>query len=142
MSIQTIRTAIKTKLDTLKGSGKPFANVYDYLTTKPSWFPCVMFEPSDLASAFNSTCENERTYTFDAYILQEMTEQTREESVDIVMTAFDDLINALDKDYTLSWAVKKVNAVPWNFGTAEHDHGSVYYANIQIVCTVLYNIAT
>lgn len=35
-SLQSLRSTIKTKLETLKGTGQPFANVYDFYTTKPS----------------------------------------------------------------------------------------------------------
>ena len=140
MSINTIRTAIKAKLDEMVWSWQPFWIAYDYYTTKPAWFPCVMFEPSDLKSWFDSTCENQREYSFDIFIVNEMTEKNRQEAIDIVLTAFDKLINEFDRDYTLWWAVLKVNAMPWVFGEANQESWTVYYANIQLVCTVLYNI--
>lgn len=140
MSIQTIRTAIKAKLDEMVGTWQPFGIAYDYYTTKPTGYPCVMFEPTDLKSTYDSTCENQRNYSFDVFITQEMTEQNRQEAIDIVLTAFDKLINEFDKDYTLGGAILKLEAMPWVFWEANQDSGTVYYANIQINCTVLYNI--
>ena len=41
---------------TLKGTNKPFANVYK----SPSWYPFVMFEPSELQSKYEDTANNYR----------------------------------------------------------------------------------
>jgi len=141
-SIQDVRTAIKAKLDTLTWTGKPFSIAYDYFTTKPASFPCVAFEPVDLVSSFNSTCENERTYSFEIVILQEMTEKPRQDAIDIVLNAFNEVINAFDRDFELGGEVLKTEAVPWEFGEWVQDHWTTYYATIKLSCTVLYNIKT
>lgn len=139
MGIQDIRSAIKTKLDTLKVVWKPLAFVYDYFTTKAEWYPVAMFEPVDLTSETDNTCENKRDYQFRIFVLQEMTIKTREEAINLVLDSFQEIIDAFDKDWTLWGEVLEVKPVPWSFGQWEQEKWDVYYASIDIVCMVLYN---
>lgn len=138
MSVDAIRTAIKTELDTLKGSGKPFGNVYDYFTTTPTWFPVAMFEPTKLDSEFNTNTENLRTFGFQIIILQEMTNENRQSAIDIVTKAFDEVINAFDDNFTLWWVVELVNAVAGEFWDWNFENWPMYYWIINLFCKVLH----
>lgn len=109
-TLQDVRTAVNTKLETLKGTNKPFVNVYDFFTSKPSGFPFIQFEPAQLASQYEDTANNYRSFTFQIVIVQEMNTVTRHDAMDIIVKAFDQVTNAFDSDWTLSGTVLQVNA--------------------------------
>lgn len=140
--IITLRTAIDTKLKTLTGSGQPLAVVFDYHTLDNDWkYPYVTFEPSTLESDILDSCNNFRSYTFDIFLYQEITDQWRDISLWILINAFKDIVDAFDKDFTLWGAVDwGINAVWWDFWQLVNSEGKVLFANIKITCKISVDI--
>ena len=70
--IQTISTAIKAKLQTLAGTGKPLVSVVDYHTEKASGFPFACFEIMGFENEILDSCNNLRTYEYVVLVFQEI----------------------------------------------------------------------
>lgn len=139
----TIRSTIKTYLDTLVWSWKPFKACFDYYTSKSeSWYPFVMFEPSNdtLQAEYEDTEYNKRTYNFDVTIIQEMTQTSRQEAVTRIIAWFDAVINVFDKNFTMWWTVKMVNAMQWAIGEADLWEWPSMFATMKISCVILHSI--
>lgn len=134
MSFISLKTAIKNKLDTLKGDDQPLVEVYDEHTTELAGFPCATFEPSDLESDFETTTQNFRRYIFRLVIHQEMGKVGRGEAVRILAQAIDLIIDAFDQDYSLGGACNFCNATPSMFGEYETAKGIIKFAEIKLVC--------
>ena len=141
-SLQSLRSTIKTKLETLKGTGQPFANVYDFYTTKPSWFPFACFEPVQLNSQFEDTQYNYRNFVFTVYIVQEITTLTRDAALDNLVNAFDMVINLFDDDYTLAGEVQQVDAIEGEFMDIDLEVWPCIAATITLSCRTLYDVTT
>lgn len=139
-TLQQIRDAVKTKLETLKWTGKPFKNVYDFFTTKPNWFPFCAFQPTSLSSQYEDTDNNFRSFAFKIYIIQEMTTATSEVALDIVCKAFDETVNAFDTDWTLAGVVSMVTATQGEFGEMILETWPCLVGTINVVCKVLYKL--
>lgn len=139
-SLQSLRGTIKTKLETLKGTGQPFANVYDFFTTKPSWFPFVCFEPTQLNSQFEDTQYNYRNFVFTIYIVQEITKLERDAALDNLVNAFDQVINLFDEDYTLWGAVQQVDAVEGEFMDIDMEVWPCLATSINLSVRTLYDV--
>ena len=133
----TIRTAIKTKLDTLTGVGQPIAFVYDEHRTKLTGYPAITVEPSDMESDFATTIENQRTYIFRIIIHQEIEKVGRSKAIDILCNATDKVITTFDADITLGGAVNFLNATPSVWGEYGEGAGIVKYAEIMLRCNCL-----
>ena len=111
--IQTINTKIKTELEKLKWSWKPFAEIYDYHTKENTGYPFASFELTELAGEIRDTCNNQRTLTFELYIIQEFESITREDAKDIIYKAMDVVIDKFDSNYTLDWVVELIQPIGW-----------------------------
>ena len=130
----TIRTAIRNKLETLVGEGKPLAFVYDIHTTKIDGYPSATFEPSDMESDFATTTENLRTYVFRIVIHQETEKVGKSKALEILAHAVDETIKLFDNDITLGGAVSFLNAVPSAWGEYSEGVGQVKHAEIVLRC--------
>lgn len=139
-TIQTVRTAVNTKLETLKGTNKPFVNVYKFFTSNPTWYPFVMFEPAELQSEYEDTANNYRNFIFQIVIVQEMNKISRGDAMDILLNCFESMINAFDQDYTLWGVVKQVDATAWTFGEIDMESWPALYVSTNISCRVLVSI--
>ena len=111
--IQTINTKIKTELEKLKWSWKPFAEIYDYHTKESTGYPFASFELTELAGEIRDTCNNQRTLTFELYIIQEFESITREDAKDIIYKAMDDVIDKFDNNFTLDGVVELIQPIGW-----------------------------
>ena len=140
--IAEIRTAIKNKLDTLKWTGKPLVNVFDYFPINLAWYPSVMFEPAWLENSYMTTWDNYRTYKFKLVILQEFSTITRQRAIEILVNAFDQVVYEFDKDYTLWWVIDKLDAVPGDFGSFQFESWLAVFFEILLSCSVLKPINT
>jgi len=138
MSFVNLKTAIKNKLDTLTGAGKPLSFNYDEHRTNFDGYPVATFEPSDMASDYETVAENLRVYSFMVYIYQEMEKTGAGESVNILASVVDQITNAFDNDYTLGGACMFAKATPSRWGVMPTDSGMTRYAEIKIECEVLY----
>ena len=136
-TIWAVRNAIKAKLDTLTWDGKVFVEDANYFTTKATWFPFIMFEPSNLSSVFADTANNYRSYTFNVVIVQEMTIATRKDALDILINCFQKLCDALDQDWTLWGVVQQVDATSGEFGEIDMERWPALYLSSNVVARVL-----
>jgi len=142
VKIQDIRTAIKTKLDSMKWTGQPFANVYNFFTTKPSWYPFVMFEPWKIESEYEDTDNNYRNYIFKIVIVQEMNNVAdRGVALDILLNCFERTTDAFDIDYTLGGVVAQVDAMEWDFWEIDMEGWPALFVTFNIACRVLFSIS-
>lgn len=108
---QTISDALKAKLETLKGTGQPFVDVFDYHTINASGFPFVSFEATDFTASILDTCNNLRNYTFTILVFSAIEDENRGEAVEILTKGMDSIITALDEDFTLGGAVSQIRPV-------------------------------
>ena len=136
-SLSSLRDSIKTKLDTLTS----VQSVHDYLKLDREWFPVVMFEPDLVESNYLDSCNNQRNYVFDIYLMQEMEHRTREQALEALIPIFDEILNLFDDDYTL-WGLCDwwIEAVGGNFEAFETHNWPVLSCVIRLTCKTLYNI--
>ena len=111
--IQTINSKIKTELDTLVWTWKPFVSVYDYHTKDNVGYPFASYEMTELSWKILDTCNNQRILIFELYIIQEFEKVEREQAKDIIYKAMDDVIDLFDKNYTLDWVVELIQPIWW-----------------------------
>lgn len=144
VTLQQIRTAIKTKLDTLKSTAdddtKPLSHVYDHIKDAWQGYPYAMFEPIGLNSTIETTAENYRKYQFKIYIVQEMNITSRQDAVGIIVDAFDAVVQAFDEDWHLWWLIEMMEAVPGDIYALDVADGAVMVAEIILTCNVLSTI--
>ena len=137
ITIQNVRSAIKSKLDSLTWEWKCFAWVSNVFTQDVSWFPFVMFEPVELQSEFADTANNYRDFIFNIVIVQEMNQVSRGDAMDIVLNCFEKMIDAFDQDFTLWGVVQQVDATQGNFGELDLWKWPCLYLSSQLNCRVL-----
>lgn len=146
-TLSEVRTAIKTKLDTLTWVWQPLQVVYDYHTTETEWYPYATFEVGNLEWEFVDTCYNNRIYTFNVFIFKAIEKDTdwtpkREEARQILDDAWEQTIQAFDEDYTLGWVVEKVQAGSWPFGQIVWEAWDTLYGIFTLKTESLVKITT
>ena len=136
--IQTLSDKLKTLFDTLKGTNKPFVSVFDYHTLENTGYPYMTFEPVSFAWEIADTCNNLRTYTFQVLIFQEITETGwRKEAKEIITKSMDDIIDILDKNYTLDWLVNMVKPIGWTIQPYIINNGKALVCEMTIEIKVV-----
>lgn len=133
-NLATIRGNIKTLLQTVTG----IANVYDHYEINPSGFPAIIFDISNNESSMLTDTENVRKITFTAYILVEIQVAGRDEAKDLLDTATQAVVVALEKKDNMSLS----GAVDWIMPTVgPRDEfavstGQVFSQRLDIVVNV------
>lgn len=140
--IQELSDKLKAIFDAMVWDDQPFVSVYDYHTLENTWYPYLTFEPSEFNAEVLDTANNLREYIFDCFIFQEVTQTGgRQEAKEILVRAMDDVINALDADYTLTWtAIAGVQPVSWVIEPLTMQNGSALVATVRISCKTINNI--
>lgn len=138
--INTIRNKITEILNTLTWTNQPFDYIYDYHTLESEWYPYVSFEPTQLLQSIEDTASNKRTFVFDLYIYQEINKKTREEGLQILLDAFDKVIDKFDTNYTLDWTAIQVTPLEGSFDQIVLEKGKVLFVNLQLQVEVFKNI--
>lgn len=134
----TLRTAIKTKLDTLTGIGM----VSDYFHSNITSYPAVMFEPSsDPSVAFTNT-ENEHVYVYEIIVIQEFesTGTGRSAAIRILGNAVDTVVTGFDNYQTLGGACEYTEATTAAWDTANTANGMVVFCRITLKCHKLIQV--
>lgn len=132
MSWITLRTAIKTKLDTLSGLGMIDDKYHDNITG----YPAVMFEPGEDANHFYTNVENEHIYTFELFVVQEMESSSigRDEAIRILGGAIDTVVNAFDSYQTIGGNCDWSEAAVTDTGESSIGSGMAKWARITLKC--------
>lgn len=136
MSWITLRSAIKTKLDTLTGVGQPLGMVDDKFHTDITSYPAVMFEPSSDPNTFFTNSENKHVYTFEFFIVQEFESSGmgRDAAITILGNAVDAVVNAFDSYQTLGGACDYTEPVTGEWFTANAANGMALVARMTLKC--------
>lgn len=138
--LSDIRAKLEEKLLTLVWDNKPFVDVRPYHTNDNIWYPYVTFEPTDFQATILDTCTNTRIYNFDIFILQEITNNGREDALSIVIKGIEDIIELLDKNWTLDWlCLWGCEPVDANFGTIVENNWKTMVAIIKVSCKAIEN---
>lgn len=136
--LSDIRAKLEEKLLTLVWDNKPFVAVKPYHTNDNEWYPYVTFEPTDFQAQILDTCTNTRIYNFDVIIFQEITKNWRDTALSIVIKGIEDIIDLLDKNWTLDWlclwGCSPVNA---NFGTFVYNNGDTMFGVVKVSCKAI-----
>lgn len=133
----TIRTSIKTILDTLTGSGQPIVAVFSYHESNLTGFPAITFDISDVTNDFLTNSENVRRYSWKIYIYQQINDVvTLAEAVRILDATSDAVVNKIEQDLTLSGVVDYCRPVvgPRNF--AQSTTGEAMIQELTLITTV------
>lgn len=139
--LQSLSDKLKAIFDDYKGANKPFVEVYDYHTLETTGFPYLTFEPISREAVVSDTCTNLRTYTYQVLIFQEITETGwRNEAKEILIKWVDEIITALDKDYTLSNTVNMVKPVAGTITPYVTQWGKAMVAEITVDIEVFADI--
>ena len=136
--ISDIRAALKTTFESI-GS---ISFVSDVIDAQVEWFPALSFEPDKLDSSSLDSCNNQRDYVFKVVLEVESNIKTRDQALNLLIDCFDDVLNAIDIDYTLwglcEWWVDPVSA---DFVMAKVEESWAVLAVIfDIHCKTLKNI--
>lgn len=108
------------------------AKVYGHEKLNPDQFPCVFIIPMNVEDEFVSDAENRRTYAYRvmvAFLLGEdirgVTEDRMTQAENVLSDVMDQIMNAIDTDYTLSSApnVLFAEAVDTEFGYIDLEMG-------------------
>lgn len=140
--IENLSNKILENLNTLKGTWKPFVDVFDYHNLESNGYPYVAFELVDFLAEIGDNCSNMRTFVFDIYIFQEIaSDNDRQESKDIIYKAMDDVIKLFDENFTLDWlATGGVEPIGWTIVPFITQSGKALVATIRLNCKVLQSI--
>lgn len=140
--IESLSDKILENLNTLKGTWKPFVDVYNYHTLENNWYPYVAFELVDFLAEIGDNCSNMRTFIFDIYIFQEIaSDNDRQEAKDIIYKAMDDVIELFDEDFTLGGlATGGVEPIGGTIVPFITQSGKALVATIKLNCKVLQSI--
>lgn len=105
-----IKDAIITVLESLKGEGKPFAEVYDELKEMPDTYPCAMVDISGASDERFDTANNEVTVGFliRVLVLSDNTATSRNQRIEIAQQVMDEFRKAANVD-TLGGLVHRMN---------------------------------
>jgi len=131
---QILNNKLKTLFETLKWSWQPFVDVKDYHTLENIGYPYLTFENIDFTAEILDNCDNLRTFTFEVLVFQEITETGgRQEAKEIIYKSMDDLLDLLDKNYTL-WLteVKMVNPTWWTIEPLVMQNGKCLVWRLQV----------
>jgi hypothetical protein len=133
----TIRTAIKTVLDELVGSGQPLVVVYPYHESNISGFPAITFDISDVSSDFLTNAENVRRYSWKIYIYKQINEVVPlSDAVAILDATADAVIDKIEGNLTLNNTVDYCRPVvgPRNF--AHSTTGEALVQELTLITTI------
>ena len=138
-SFATLRTAIKTKLDTMlynAGSNPSgvLMQVQDVHLENFTGFPAVTFEPSNHENNYYSNNDNMRAYAFDVIVWQEMESGGRAQAINSLTAAVDAIITAFDSDFNLTGACDFCVPIPSAWGEVLIGGATFKYAKMTIVC--------
>jgi len=97
MGFQSIRNAIKTRLETISS----IQEVADYPNEQFGGFPAAMIASTRNEGEFEMTKENKRTYVFTIYLLQDEKSQGARQARRIIEGVVDDVIQSFDEDQLL-----------------------------------------
>lgn len=142
MSWTTLRSTIKTKLDTLTGSGQVLGMVDDKFHNQITAWPVCMFEPSADPSGFFTNTENMHIYTFEMVVMQEMESAGtgRDEAIRILAGAVDAIVSAFDNYQTLGGACEYTEPVTGEWFTVTTGSGMAMCSRITLKCHKLTSV--
>lgn len=132
--ITELETAIKTKLEWISR----FVKVYDHFTLKTEGYPYASFELSRFEWNFLDVCSNERNFTFNLVIIQNIHESlTRDQAKDIIYKCLEDVITNFDWDQDL-WEsnVIRWRVSTWEMGTIIEQEWTTLALSVEITLTV------
>lgn len=135
--ITNLETVIKNKLSWLT----KLKVVYDYFTTKTTWYPYASFELSNFEWNFLDVCTNLRTFEFNIVIVQQINEKmTRTSAKTILYKVLEDLITAFDWDQDLwDWTIVKWNVTNWDMWTFIEKEGSILALSVKLKLEIVTN---
>lgn len=137
----TLKAQIKTLLETLTWTDKPFVEIFDFHTMENSWYPYVSFEPTNFQANILDNCNNMRTYNFDIIIYQEISKWWRQQALDIVIKWIEDIISLFDSNYTLNWlALGGTQPLSCDFFTLSQADWNTIWARLRLACNVIQSI--
>lgn len=131
-----LETAVKTKLESITN----FQAVYDHYTLNTSWYPYAAFELSSFDWSFLSVCANERDFTFNIIVIQEVNKNTltRDAAKNIVYKCLEQIVEKFDWDQDLwEWTIVRWNVSSWDMGTIQDKEWSVIALSIKLTLTIL-----
>ena len=115
--------------------------VYGWENNNPQGFPSVMVTNASVDGEFFSNAENRRVYAFRVMVLFDIGSNLQgaandrvQEAERIVAEVVEEILNAVDTDYTFSGApdVLWVDAVDSDYGYVEYDGGWAKSAEMTI----------
>jgi hypothetical protein len=140
MSFQTLDTKLMAILTALTGAGQPLNFVYQGNRTDIEGYPSALLIKSDSASDYETTRDNRRTYVYYVYILQEVESTGITEADQILAEVADQVMDAIDNDYTLGGTAIMVRAVPSIWGNMQIGTGQAQFARLTVEVDILYEL--
>lgn len=140
-TINTIRAAIKSKLESLDSIGE--VNMYE--RTGFEEYPAVNVTISGNDADPNSSSYNLRTYIFTIRVFIDLAgnpvnagqDNSKAQTETYMADVVDDILNAFDTDGTLTNSVDNVRAAPSKWGYVEVDEGWARTADITLMVSKL-----
>ena len=139
--IKTISDKILEKLNTLKGSNKPFVDVFDYHTLQCNWYPYITFELREIEASILDNCENLRDLAFNIFIFQDINQEetNRKTAKNNLYNCIDSIFTVFDPNYTLDGlALGGVVPIYWNIEPFNTQNGKILVAQLNIICKKVY----
>lgn len=131
-----VRTAIKTLLETLTGSGQPLAYVYDYLNPKIQGYPSVIFDMDSEEGSMLDEISNMRVLSWKLWIVAEIPVEGQQGAIDILDNAVKQVINLLEDtdNATLSGTVDWTMPVIGSRQQVASPEGNLMYQELNLKC--------
>ena len=139
--IKTISDKILEKLNTLKGSNKPFVDVFDYHTLQCNWYPYITFELGEIEASILDNCNNTRDFIFDLFIFQDVNneETNRQSAKNNLYNCVDEVFNLFDWSITLDWlALGGVIPIYWSIVPFNTQNGKTLVAQLKLNVKTIY----
>lgn len=138
----SISAELKTLLEGINDeAGDPrFAEVLEHPSNDFAGYPAVVILPINMPSDYATNTHNQRSYTFDILIYQELDKIKYEEGFDRMRKYVDEIVNALDESQDLGGHVGFVRPVPTEWAEANAGGGTYLIGSLQAVCIVWHDI--
>lgn len=131
--INELRQEIKTLLSTIDS----VAVVYDYIPEKIDWYPAILFNFDRVESSNQDTANNERIYTFQINILQELSQLSQKEAERNICHILNEVMNVFDRSEL--WI--RVEAVGGDIGQVSMESWPALIWMVLLGIHTIYNLS-
>lgn len=133
-NITNFSTQIKTLVESVQQSGSAaFVEVVEYPTNEFTGYPAASITPSEVASDYATTAQNQRAYGFMIELYHGIDQETWATAFTNMRNLVDAVLDKLDQSIDLGGTANFLRAVPMEWTIQEAGNGLVLAVSIHLV---------